>query len=196
MTKINLSGLMNVADADLVNTLQPDMASVMLAPGHRHSVGIMTAMQIREQLDKNIPLYGVFEAQNVMDILTFFDNGVIQGVQLPSQTTEDAVTLLHDRSVPVIQVREPVEVMLEAVADSIVIDTAAEIGTSFDWQSVPPKPLRNKPIMLTGDWTVDNLQTAMTQVQPEWVAIATAVEVDGVKDLALLSQLVTIAHQN
>lgn len=196
MTKINLSGLMNVADADLVNTLQPDMASVMLAPGHRHSVGIMTAMQIREQLDKNIPLYGVFEAQNVMDILTFFDNGVIQGVQLPSQTTEDAVTLLHDRSVPVIQVREPVEVTLEAVADSIVIDTAAEIGTSFDWQSVPPKPLRKKPIMLTGDWTVDNLQTAMTQVQPEWVAIATAVEVDGVKDLALLSQLVTIAHQN
>ena len=196
MTKINLSGLMNVADADLVNTLQPDMASVMLAPGNRHSVGIMTAMQIREQLDKNIPLYGVFETQNVMDILTFFDNGVIQGVQLTSQTTEDAVTLLHDRSVPVIQVREPVEVMLEAVADIIVIDTAAEIGTSFDWQSVPPKPLRKKPIMLAGDWTVDNLQTAMTQVQPEWVAIATAVEVDGVKDLALLSQLVTIAHQN
>lgn len=198
MTKINLSGLMNVADADLVNTLQPDMASVMLAPGHRHSVGIMTAMQIREQLDKNIPLYGVFEAQNVMDILTFFDNGVIQGVQLPSQTTEDAVTLLHDRSVPVIQVREPVEVMLETVADIIVIDTdtATEVGTSFDWQSVPPKPLRKKPIMLAGDWTVDNLQTAMTKVQPEWVAIATAVEVDGVKDLALLSQLVTIAHQN
>ena len=49
--------------------------------------------------------------------------------------------------------------------------------------------------MLAGDWTVDNLQTAMTQVQPEWVAIATAVVVDGVKDLALLSQLVTIAHQ-
>lgn len=127
MTKINLSGLMNVADADLVNTLQPDMASVMLAPGHRHSVGIMTAMQIREQLDKNIPLYGVFEAQNVMDILTFFDNGVIQGVQLPSQTTEDAVTLLHDRSVPVIQVRQPVEVMLETVADIIVIDTALRL---------------------------------------------------------------------
>ena len=50
--------------------------------------------------------------------------------------------------------------------------------------------------MLAGDWTVDNLQTAMTQVQPEWVAIATAVVVDGVKDLALLSQLVTITHQN
>ena len=69
---------------------------------------------------------------------------MIQGVQLPSQTTEDAVTLLHDRSVPVIQVREPVEVMLEAVADIIVIDTATEIETSFDWQSVPPKPLRKK----------------------------------------------------
>ncbi|WP_195330523.1 phosphoribosylanthranilate isomerase [Leuconostoc lactis] len=196
MTKINLSGLLNVADADLVNTLQPDMASVILAPGHRYSVGIMTAMQIREQLDKNIPLYGVFDDQNVMDILTFFDNGVIQGVQLPSQTTEDAVTLLHDRGVPVIQVREPVEVMLEAAADIILIDTAATIETSFDWQSVPPKPLRKKPIMLAGDWTVDNLQTVMTQVQPEWVAIATAVEGDGVKNPTLLSQLVTIAHQN
>ncbi len=53
--------------------------------------------------------------------------------------------------------------MLEAVADGIVIP-AAEIGTSFDWQSVPPKPLRKKPIMLTGDWTVDNLQAATTQV--------------------------------
>lgn len=196
MTKINLSGLLNVADADLVNTLQPDMASVILAPGHRYSVGIMTAMQIREQLDKNIPLYGVFDDQNVMDILTFFDNGVIQGVQLPSQTTEDAVTLLHDRGVPVIQVREPVEVMLEAAADIILIDTAATIETSFDWQSVPPKPLRKKPIMLAGDLTVDNLQTVMTQVQPEWVAIAAAVEGDGVKNPTLLSQLVTIAHQN
>lgn len=196
MTKINLSGLLNVADADLVNTLQPDMASVILASGHRYSVGIMTAMQIREQLDKNIPLYGVFDDQNVMDILTFFDNGVIQGVQLPSQTTEDAVTLLHDRGVPVIQVREPVEVMLEAAADIILIDTAATIETSFDWQSVPPKPLRKKPIMLAGDWTVDNLQTVMTQVQPEWVAIATDVEGDGVKNPTLLSQLVTIAHQN
>lgn len=196
MTKINLSGLLNVADADLVNTLQPDMASVILAPGHRYSVGITTAMQIREQLDKNIPLYGVFDDQNVMDILTFFDNGVIQGVQLPSQTTEDAVTLLHDRGVPVIQVREPVEVMLEAAADIILIDTAAAIETSFDWQSVPPKPLRKKPIMLAGDLTVDKLQTVMTQVQPEWVAIATAVEGDGVKNPTLLSQLVTIAHQN
>lgn len=79
MTKINLSGLLNVADADLVNTLQPDMASVILAPGHRHSVGIMTAMQIREQLDKNIPLYGVFDDQNVMDILTFLIMGSFKG---------------------------------------------------------------------------------------------------------------------
>lgn len=117
-------------------------------------------------------------------------------MQLPSQTTEDAVTLLHDRGVPVIQVREPVEVMLEAAADIILIDTAAVTGTSFDWQSVPPKPLRKKPIMLAGDLTVDNLQTVMTQVQPEWVAIATAVEGDGVKNPTLLSQLVTIAHQN
>lgn len=196
MTKIKLCGLLRESDADLLNQVQPDMAGIILAPGHRRSVGIATAMQIRARLDDKIPLYGVFEYQNVMDMLTFFDNGLIQGVQLQQQTTEDAVTLLHDRGVPVIQVREPVETMLETAADIILLDTSAGTGTPFDWQSVPPKPLRKKPIMLAGGLTVNNLQTAINQVQPEWVDVSSGTEVDGLKDLTLMSELVTIAHQN
>ncbi|WP_446721034.1 phosphoribosylanthranilate isomerase, partial [Leuconostoc lactis] len=44
--------------------------------------------------------------------------------------------------------------------------------------------------------TVNNLQTAINQVQPEWVDVSSGTEVDGLKDLTLMSELVTIAHQN
>lgn len=196
MTKIKLCGMFRVADADLLNTVQPDMAGIILAPGHRRSVSISTAMQIRARLDKNIPLYGVFEDQNVMDMLTFFDNGLIQGVQLQSQTTEDALTLLRDKGVPVIQVRQPEATVLETAAEIVLLDTSAGTGTPFDWQSVPPKPLRRQPVMLAGGLTVNNLQSAIDQVKPEWVDISSGAEVGGVKDLALMSQLVAIAHQN
>lgn len=48
--------------------------------------------------------------------------------------------------------------------------------------------------MLAGGLNVDNLADAIAQVQPDWVDISSGAEVDGVKDIALMSQLVVIAH--
>ncbi|CUW05704.1 Phosphoribosylanthranilate isomerase [Leuconostoc gelidum subsp. gasicomitatum] len=48
------------------------MAGIIFAPGQRRTVNLMTALKIRDRLDGNIPLYGVFVNQNVMDMLTFF----------------------------------------------------------------------------------------------------------------------------
>lgn len=194
MTKIKICGIFQEASAELLNQVQPDMAGIILAPGHRRSVGIMTAMAIRAKLDDHIPLYGVFDDQNVMDILTFYGNGLIQGAQLQDDVSEDAVTLLRDKGVPVIQTRRPEAALRDTSADIVQIDTSAGTGTTFDWQAVPPKPLRKKPLMLAGGLNVDNLADAIAQVQPDWVDISSGAEVDGVKDIALMSQLVAIAH--
>jgi len=196
MTKIKLCGNFRVDDADLLNQVQPDMAGIILAPGHRRTVNLMTALKIRQRLDDHIPLYGVFMNQNIADILTLFTSGLIQGVQLHGDESELEVTILREKHVPVIQVVKPEQALLPTTANYILLDNGAGSGKTFDWEIVPPKPLRHAPIMLAGGLTPINLQEAITQAQPEWVDISSGDEVSGIKDLAKMQKLVDIAHHN
>jgi len=135
MTKIKLCGNFRVEDADLLNKVQPDMAGIIFAPGQRRTVNLMTALKIRERLNDSIPLYGVFVNQNVMDMLTFFANGLIQGVQLHGEESELEVTLLRERNVPVIQVVKPQQAMLKTVANYVLLDNEFGSGKTFDWRA-------------------------------------------------------------
>lgn len=195
MTKIKLCGNFRVEDADLLNKVQPDMAGIIFAPNHRRTVNLTTAIKIRERLDDSIPLYGVFVNQNVMDMLTFFANGLIQGVQLNGDESELEVALLRENKVPVIQVVKPQQALLTTAADYLLLDNSAGSGETFDWRIVPPKSLRQTPLMLAGGLTIDNLEAAINQVQPDWVDISSGSEVAGIKNLEKMRILVDIAHQ-
>ncbi|CAM3123061.1 phosphoribosylanthranilate isomerase [Leuconostoc rapi] len=196
MTKIKLCGNFRVDDADLLNQVQPDMAGIILAPGYRRTVNLMTALKIRERLDEHIPLYGVFMNQNIADVLTLFTSGLIQGVQLHGDESELEVTILREKNVPVIQVVKPEQALAPTTADYLLLDHGTGSGEPFDWEIVPPKPLRRTPIILAGGLTPINLQEAITQAQPEWVDISSGDEVSGIKDLAKMQKLVDIAHHN
>ncbi|MBZ5984230.1 phosphoribosylanthranilate isomerase [Leuconostoc gelidum subsp. gasicomitatum] len=195
MTKIKLCGNFRVEDADLLNKVHPDMAGIIFAPGQRRTVNLMTALKIRDRLDGNIPLYGVFVNQNVMDILTFFSTGLIQGVQLHGDESELEVTLLREKNVPVIQVVKPQQALIKTAANYVLLDNEFGSGKTFDWRIVPPKPLRQTPLMLAGGLTTDNLQDAINQVQPEWVDISSGDEVSGIKNLEKMRALVDIVRQ-
>jgi len=195
MTKIKLCGNFRVEDADFLNKVQPDMAGIIFAPGHRRTANLATALAIRQRLDDNIPLYGVFINQNVMDMLTFFDNGLIQGVQLHGDESELEVALLREKNVPVIQVVKPQQALIKTSANYVLLDNGGGSGKTFDWRIVPPKPLRQNVLMLAGGLTTHNLQDAINQVQPDWVDISSGDEIAGIKNLEKMRILVDIAHQ-
>lgn len=196
MTKIKLCGNFRVEDAELLNVAKPDMAGMIFAPNHRRTVNIGTAIKIRDRLDDSIPLVGVFMDQPVADIMTIYQSGMVQVVQLHGSETEFDVEILQENNIPVIQVHQPDNFLKPTAADYVLLDAGAGSGQTFDWGMVPPKPLRQQPLMLAGGLTVNNLQQSINKVHPDFVDISSGDEVDGIKNIEKMQALVAIAHAN
>lgn len=196
MTKIKLCGNFRAEDADLLNLVQPDMAGMIFVPNQRRTVNIQAALAIRARLDSNIPLFGVFKNQNIDDILSIFETDMIQGVQLHGDESELDVELLQKKDIPVIKVRTPEQALLPTSANYLLLDESAGSGKVFDWRMVPPKSLRQQPLILAGGLTPANLQAIIDQTHPDVVDISSGDETNGIKNLDKMRTLVQIAHKN
>ena len=67
-------------------------------------------------------------------------------------------------------------------------------GKTFDWSIIAEKPYVREKLFLSGGLTVSNLETAIKQVNPYAVDVASGVEKSpGIKDHQLLEQFISIA---
>ncbi|WP_175631796.1 phosphoribosylanthranilate isomerase [Virgibacillus siamensis] len=69
-------------------------------------------------------------------------------------------------------------------------------GTTFDWKLLSDSGLDPEKIILAGGLTPDNVQAAITAVNPAGVDVSSGVETNGQKDAAKISRFVRGAKTN
>lgn len=186
MTKIKICGLRRPEDILMANIYRPDYVGFVFAKSRRQ-VTKEEAASLKQMLLPEILAVGVFVNAPSEEILELVREGVIDGIQLHGQETEEEIRYLKVRtSVPVIKAfsvvsQEDLQKCEASSADYVLLDSGAGgTGETFDHKLLE-RGIR-KPFFLAGGMGSDNVREAIRNYHPYAVDVSSKVETDGYKD--------------
>ena len=187
MTRIKICGLSREEDIANVNEAGPDYCGFIIqVPRSRRNVSPERAAELSIRLDGRITPVGVFVNAPAELPARLAREGIIRMIQLHGQEDEDYIQRLRCLTdVPVIQAfsvasREDVRRAKDSSADYVLFDQGAGgTGKTFDWGLIGSM---DRPFILAGVLTLENLTEAVKRVRPWCVDVSSGVETEGYKD--------------
>lgn len=185
MTKIKLCGLSSEEDIRCVNELQPDYIGFVFWKKSKRYVTMEQAGRLKSLLDPRIQAVGVFVDEEPDSVVNLVNAGVIDAVQLHGNEDDAYIRSLRERvDCKIIQAykirsTEDVKRANASKADLILLDSGMGTGQTFDWTYVKEV---ERPFLLAGGLTPENVQEAVTQIHPYGVDASSSLETDGKKD--------------
>ena len=88
MAKIKICGLKRLDDIEIINKYKPDYVGFVFADSKR-KVSHDLARQMKENLDSSITSVGVFVDADVDEIISLYDDGIIDIAQLHGSESEE-----------------------------------------------------------------------------------------------------------
>jgi len=192
--KIKICGLSRLCDIEAVNQAKPDCIGFVFAEKSRRKVGINTALELRENLRRDIIPVGVFVNENPEKILEIVKSGIIDIIQLHGSESEEYIRNIKNLTgKSVIKSAAGLNDMREN-ADYIIFDSiGGGTGKSFDW-GILDKSKIVKPFFLAGGLNINNITSAVNQISPFAVDVSSGVETDGVKDRHKILEIVNLVR--
>lgn len=187
MTKIKICGLFQPIDITYANIAHPDYIGFIINfPKSHRSITKTQAKNLRKQLDASIKVVGVFVNAKPTFIQEFVEEQIIDVVQLHG--SEDA-TYIHNlcdllpqteiwKAYKISSIAD-LELAKKCNADRILLDNGCGTGETFDWSLLSTF---NKPMILAGGLTPENIVEASTLLHPWAIDISSGVETDFKKD--------------
>lgn len=203
-TRIKICGISRPEDAAYAAQLGVDaIGLVFYAPSPRH-VTIAQASEVVELLPPFVTVVGLFVDADADEVRRVMEAVPIDVLQFHGEETpEDCQHIAGVRSyMKAIRMRKGVELAQKAqryaTASALLLDAyqpgvPGGTGEAFEWSRVPPS--MDKPIVLAGGLTADNVAEAIRQVRPYAVDISGGVESDhglkkGIKDQGKMAEFV------
>lgn len=191
--KVKLCGMRRVEDIEAVNRVKPDYAGTICSAGFKRSVTMETAQELRKTLSPDIPLVGVFVNEEIERIQAFLNAGILQIVQLHGSEDADYIQNLRKlTAAPIIkafkiQRKSDLTSALQSPADEILLDSGAGSGETLDWSLLTDI---ERPFLLAGGLTPENVSEAISQVHPVGVDVSSGIETGGWKDAEKMARFV------
>lgn len=187
MTKIKICGLSRSCDVDFINEAKPDFCGFIInVPGSRRTVSPETVRVLCTGLNPRICPVGVFVNSDPIEIIELVRDKIISAVQLHGSEDKGYIAALRKEiTVPIIKaysIRNESDLhdAEESSADYILLDHGkGGTGIRFDWNLA--KTI-NRPFILAGGLTPDNLSEAVNLLRPWAVDLSSGVETEGKKD--------------
>ena len=185
MTKIKFCGLTRPCDIEAANEIKPDYIGFVFAPKSKRRVSYKQAVDLKNLLSKEIKAVGVFLDEDIDQVISLLNLGIIDAAQLHgSESAEYIKRLQKETGKPVIkafQIRGAADVSAaeNTIADYIILDAGTGEGKTFDWELI--KEFK-KPYFLAGGLNPGNVNDAMRQLHPYALDVSTGIETDGLKD--------------
>ena len=185
MTKIKFCGLTRPCDIEAANEIKPDYIGFVFAPKSKRRVSYKQAVDLKNLLSKEIKAVGVFLDEDIDQVISLLNLGIIDAAQLHgSESAEYIKRLQKETGKPVIkafQIRSAADVSAaeNTIADYIILDAGTGEGKTFDWELI--KGFK-KPYFLAGGLNPGNVNDAMRQLHPYALDVSTGIETDGLKD--------------
>ena len=185
MTKIKFCGLTRPCDIEAANEIKPDYIGFVFAPNSKRRVSYKQAVDLKNLLDKSIKAVGVFLDEDIEQVISLLNLGIIDAAQLHGNESVAYITRIQkETGKPVIKAfqihsKGDVAAAEKTLADYIILDAGTGEGKTFDWTLVESF---KKPFFLAGGLHPGNVKTAMLQLHPYALDVSTGIETDGLKD--------------
>lgn len=187
MTKIKICGLFRPCDIEAVNAARPDYCGFIINfPKSHRNVSPDQVRALRAGLAEGITPVGVFVNQPVEEMAALLNDGTISIAQLHGQEDEACIAALRAATggKPVwkaFKIRSEADVAAARAssADLVILDNGYGTGQVFDWSLAGGI---DRPFLLAGGLTPENIQDAITQLHPFGLDISSGVETEKKKD--------------
>ena len=191
MTKIKFCGLTRPHDIEAANEIKPDYIGFVFAPNSKRRVSYKQAVDLKNLLDKDIKAVGVFLNEDIEQVISLLNLGIIDAAQLHGDESSEYITRIQkETGKPVIKAfrihsEADVSAAGKTIADYIILDAGTGEGKTFDWNLVDNF---NKPFFLAGGLNPDNVTVAMRKLHPYALDVSTGIETDGLKDKVKMAE--------
>ena len=198
MTKIKFCGLTRPCDIEAANELKTDYIGFVFAPKSKRRVSYKQAVYLKNLLSKEIKAVGVFLDEDIDQVISLLNLGIIDAAQLHgSESAEYIKRLQKETGKPVIkafQIRGEADVSAaeNTNADYIILDAGTGEGKTFDWELI--KEFK-KPYFLAGGLNPGNAADAVRTLAPFSVDVSTGIETDGKKDEEKMTAFVNAVRE-
>lgn len=186
MTKVKICGLSRAEDIEAVNRFLPDFIGFVFAPSRRR-VDTKTADILKNNLDPQIEVVGVFVNESLNTVAEVYKRETIDIVQLHGDEDDDYIRRLKDRcGCTVIKALGVGDALppLPLEADYLLFDTLSDqrggVGKVFNWSVL--HDYHGPPYFLAGGLTAQNVANSIQLLNPFCVDVSSGVETDGIKD--------------
>lgn len=189
VVKIKICGLKTKEDIQMANRQKPDFVGFVFA-GKKRRITPEQAAEMKKELLPEIRSVGVFVNEEIDQIVSLAENGVLDYIQLHGDEGDSYIRRLKERTdKPIIKAvrvrcREDILCAENLPCDYLLLDTykADEYGGSgetFRWELIPEL---EKPFFLAGGLCTENIAKALKNCRPWAVDVSSSVETDGRKD--------------
>lgn len=188
--EIKICGIRSLDDIQLVNKYKPDYIGFIFYPPSPRFLNFQEARRLKEKLDPEIKVVGVFVDSDLETIISEYENKTFDIAQLHGSEDQSFIKALKNKDIPVIKavkIKDP-DSFLETrntKPDFFLFDIydkkkVGGTGESFNW-----KYLKNYqgeiPYFLAGGIDETNLETALDS-KAHILDISSGVETDYKKD--------------
>lgn len=204
MTRLNISGLYLEADVTYVNEVLPEYVEfIIYYPKSHRSVDLYEAKGLREKLNKNIKVIGVFINQHIELIKTAYNQGVIDIARLSGDENEAYIETLKSKlpELTIIQSFrinnvEDLEPAKNSKADLVYLHLGKKWTLeNFDKISGALENF-NREYFLGGDINISNVSYVMSKTKPKVLSISTGLEIDSKKDLDKIKEFIKVMKES
>ena len=178
---IKICGLKRLEDIEYANILKPDFIGFVFASSKR-KIDIDLAIKLRNKLNKDIKVVGVFRNDDIELIKEVVKNNIIDLIQLHGDEDDSYI----------LKIKEFTDLkIIKAYRDSIYSDYSLfdnedpGKGIVFDWNKINT----NKPFFLAGGINIENIDKAL-MVNPYCIDVSSGAETDGLKDFRKMEELI------
>ena len=198
MTKIKFCGLTRPCDIEAANEIKPDYIGFVFAPKSKRRVSYKQAVDLKNLLNKDIKAVGVFLNEDIDQVISLLNLGIIDAAQLHGDESVEYITRIQkETGKPVIKAfqihsEQDVTCAEKTIADYIILDAGTGEGKTFDWALVENF---KKPYFLAGGLNPGNVTDAMRKLNPYALDVSTGIETDGLKDKKKMAEFASAVRK-
>lgn len=196
MVRVKICGVRTEAAAYAIDRAGADFAGLNFVPSSRRCIDTATATRIISRFERTVPV-GVFADQSPEDVARIAGEVGLEWVQLHGKEPCDVAAELSRRfrvirAFTMDDSFDPTWLEAHVRWVELFLFDAARPGSgrTFDWSLVPRA---QRPFLLAGGLTPENVAGAIAAVDPFGVDTASGVEVDGGQDAERIGAFVRAA---
>ncbi len=203
MTRIKICGITRAEDGLAAARSGADAIGLVFYRQSPRCVGVDQAVKLAAALPPFVSLVGLFVDADAAFVREVLANVSLDLLQFHGDESPEYCTRFNKPYIKAIRVKVGVD-LLQCASDfrsakGLLLDAHVEgipggTGVTFDWALIPKQ--LSLPVILSGGLVVENVATAIKQVQPYAVDVSSGVEASkGIKDAAKIAAFINEVKQ-